>query len=543
VSYPRLLVFSLLCVWQIAIHANGQTNGSAQQSVQLTNSRTAGGTFFGKIPDPKRTHHYYIAAESDLWDYAPEGQDVICGEPLRSPLNENRKAVKYRYFAYTDATFSARVKSEPSLGILGPILRGVVGDYLVVTFLNRTSLRLSMHPHGVKYDKESEGAFYLPNSGAGAAVAPGESFTYVWFLDENSGPLPSEPSSKAWLYHSHVQGDQEVNQGLIGAIIVTDSARARSDGTPKDVDRELATLFIIFNENPDAAREKEAAEHGGSTKPGRSWAELQQLVEQGERYSINGRVFGNLTGLEMNEGERVRWYLFALGSEQDLHSAHWHGLRVLEEGSRRTDVVELMPGSMKVADFTADNPGTWLFHCHVAEHMKQGMFARMVVHPRTATAEKRAPAPGFLGMAQNLASLQIRSAEQIPASSNQMAELKLTGTVTVYEAFSVFGQPIGIQVGKKSATLTPDERGVANSKDATFRVLSEHKYGVVYGGLLDFEISLRGPDWLGEIKRAAGAQSGSSGPILVPIGVMVGNVRHSTAIPLEQILKADLSRQ
>jgi manganese oxidase len=507
-----------------------------------TSSHNAGGTFFGKIPDPKRTHHYYIAAESELWDYAPEGRDVICGEPLRSPLNENRKAVKFRYFAYTDSTFSAKVKSEPSLGILGPILRGVVGDYLVVTFLNRTSMRLSMHPHGVKYDKESEGAFYLPNPGPGGAVAPGESFTYVWFLDENSGPLPSEPSSKAWLYHSHVQGDQEVNHGLIGAIIVTDPGRARSDGTPKDVDRELATLFMIFNENPDAAREKEAAEHGGSTMPKRSWAELQQLVEQGDRYSINGRVFGNLSGLEMNEGERVRWYLFALGSEQDLHSAHWHGLRVLDEGRRRTDVIELMPGSMKVADFTADNPGTWLFHCHVAEHMKQGMFARMTIHPRATPPEKRAPAPGFLGMAKNLASLQIRTVDRIPAASNQPPQLKLTGAVTVYEAFSVFGQPVRVQIGRKSVTFSPNQKGVANSKEGSFRVLSEHNYGVVYGGMLEFEITLRGGDWLGEIKNTVNAQSNSSSQVAVPIELTVGNVRHSAPIPVEQI-KGDLSGQ
>jgi hypothetical protein len=502
-----------------------------------TNSHPADGTFFGKTPDPKRTHHYYIAAETELWDYAPEGQDVICGEPLRSPLSENRKAVKYRYFAYTDSTFSAKVKAEPSLGILGPVLRGVVGDYLVVTFLNRTDMRLSMHPHGVKYDKESEGAFYLPNPGKGGAVEPGESFTYVWFLDESSGPLASEPSSKAWLYHSHVQGDQEVNHGLIGAIIVTDPVRARSDGTPKDVDRELATLFMIFNENPDAAREKEAAEHGGSTKSKRSWSELQQLVEQGERYSINGRVFGNLPGLEMNEGERVRWYLFALGSEQDLHSAHWHGLRVIDEGRRRTDVIELMPGSMKVADFTADNPGSWLFHCHVAEHMKQGMFARMVVHPRTAPAEKRAPAAAFLGMGENLASLQIRTVEELAGAANQLPQLKLSGTVTVYEAFSVFGQPIRVQLGKKVATLMPDQRGMANGRDATFRVLSENKDGVVYGGVLDFEIVLRGSDWLGEIKNAAGSQ------VPVSMELTVGNVRHSVAIPVDRIVKRDLSQQ
>ena len=42
-------------------------------------------------------------------------------------------------------------------------------------------------------------------------------------------------------------------------------------------------------------------------------------------FSLNGRVFGNLTGLQMNEGERTRWYLFGLGSEKDFHTAHWHG--------------------------------------------------------------------------------------------------------------------------------------------------------------------------------------------------------------------------
>jgi hypothetical protein len=538
VSYPRILLISVLCVWQIGEGAIAETN-SLQQSLQSSNIHNSGGTFFGKVPDPKRTHHYYIAAEPELWDYAPEGQDVICGEPLRSPLRENRKAVKYRYIAYTDGTFTAKVKSDASLGILGPVLRGVVGDYLAVTFLNRTSFRLSMHPHGVKYDKESEGAFYLPSPGPGAAVPPGSSFTYVWFLDQSSGPLLSEPSSKAWLYHSHVQADQEINQGLIGMIVVTDPRRARPNGTPSDVDRELATLFMIFNENPEAAKEKELAEHGGGKTPTKSWAELQQLVEQGSRFSINGRVFGNLDGLEMNEGERVRWYLFALGSEQDFHTAHWHGLRVLEEGRRMTDVIELMPGSMKVADFKADNPGTWLFHCHVAEHMMQGMFARMTVHPVGTTTGKRAPTPGFLGMAQSLNSLQIRSVEESAANPNYPVELKLTGSVTVYEAFSVFAQPIRAQLGAKSVTFTPNQQGVANSKEVSFRVLSEHNYGVVYGGVMEFEIVLRGAAWLAEVKKLASAQSGISPETSAPFELQVGEVRHSTGIPLDHLAKSD----
>jgi len=42
-------------------------------------------------------------------------------------------------------------------------------------------------------------------------------------------------------------------------------------------------------------------------------------------------------------------------------------------GWHRTDVVELLLGSMVTADMRADNPGTWMIHCHVADHMEAGM--------------------------------------------------------------------------------------------------------------------------------------------------------------------------
>ena len=168
-----------------------------------------GGKFFGQPPDAAKTRRHFIAAEPELWDYAPEGRDVICGKPLPPPVLNARRGGKIRYVEYTDETFSARMMSSARLGILGPVLRGVVGETLAVTFLNRTSRPLSMHPHGVKYDKDSEGAYYQPRPGLGAAVGPGAKFTYVWKLDESSGPLPGEPSSKAWLYHSHVNGDEE----------------------------------------------------------------------------------------------------------------------------------------------------------------------------------------------------------------------------------------------------------------------------------------------------------------------------------------------
>jgi hypothetical protein len=280
-----------------------------------------------------------------------------------------------------------------------------------------------MHPHGVKYDKDSEGSYYADNRqlkvleaksrdvrstpGLGAAVGQNARFTYVWYLDEDSGPLPTEPSSKAWLYHSHVGGEGEVNLGLEGFIIVTDPKRAKPDGTPVDVDREMPALFLIFNEGQ---LDPEALEHLGASGGNQSLnavvgglgavnsQNVGAIKEENERHTINGYIYGNLPGLEMNEGERVRWYLLGLGSENDLHSAHWHGLRVIEAGRQRTDTVELLPASMKVADMVVDNPGAWLFHCHVADHMANGMFALVTVHPKDKQGARRGLGPAFLGL-------------------------------------------------------------------------------------------------------------------------------------------------
>src|SRR5688572_13442461 len=166
-----------------------------------------------------------------------------------------------------------------------------------------------MHPHGVKYDKDSEGSHDQPRPGLGAAVGPGAKFTYVWQLDAESAPMPTEPSTKGWLYHSHVNGDEEANLGLIGFIVVADPARARADATPTDIDREHAALFMMFDESGLGEAEREAAEYASlstnNAVPVKPWWQTQEQLEQGVRASINGFIFGNTPGLEMNEGERV----------------------------------------------------------------------------------------------------------------------------------------------------------------------------------------------------------------------------------------------
>jgi manganese oxidase len=39
-------------------------------------------------------------------------------------------------------------------------------------------------------------------------------------------------------------------------------------------------------------------------------------------------------------------------------------------------VVSLLPASMVVADMVPDDPGIWLFHCHVNDHLTAGMIGR-----------------------------------------------------------------------------------------------------------------------------------------------------------------------
>jgi FtsP/CotA-like multicopper oxidase with cupredoxin domain len=128
---------------------------------------------------------------------------------------------------------------------------------------------------------------------------------------------------------------------------------------PTDVDREFVTFWMIFNEN-------------GPTSPARD-------EEMNLKHSINGLFFGNLRGLTMAKGDRVRWYVTALGSESDLHTPHWHGAKLQLDARSYLDVVELLPGSMKVADMIARNPGVWMLHCHVNDHMTAGMYTTYTI--------------------------------------------------------------------------------------------------------------------------------------------------------------------
>ena len=364
-------------------------------------------------PPAGRVRTYYVAADEVDWDYAPAGKDQVTGKEfspiaglwtMKAPEQLGPVYKKALFREYTDNSFKTlkpRPREWEHLGFLGPLLRAEVGDTIRVTLKNNTRRPVSLHPHGVFYKKSSEGAPY--NDGAAASdsaddgVAPGGEYTYEWPVPERAGPTEHEGSTSFWMYHSHVSEEEDVNTGLIGPMIVTARGKAKADGSPADVDRELIVAFAeidenmswLFDETIDAhgsnpANMKKKYGHADAGHPHVPCNFLEPFCLSNFKESLNGYLFGNGPGLTIRVGDRVRWYLMGT-TNFEIHAPHWHGNTVVIN-HMRTDVASLVTMGMAVADMVADNPGTWLFHCHVITHLSAGMQTRYTVEaaqPRT----------------------------------------------------------------------------------------------------------------------------------------------------------------
>lgn len=351
---------------------------------------------------------YYVAADEVEWDYAPGGVNKMMGMKFdgyskvfveRGPHRIGSIYRKALYREYTDETF-AHLKPRPpeweSSGILGPILRAEVGDTIRVVFKNNATRPYSMHPHGVFYKKDSEGALYEDGTSGSDkvddAVPPGKTHVYTWEVPERAGPGPNDPSSIVWLYHSHAYEMRDVDSGLVGAIIISRRGAADAAGKPKDVDREFVCLFMLFDENQSWYLDYNIQTYTSDPK-GVNKGEFIPVDADGNlapagtgfsvangKFAINGYIYGTGPTMTMKKGERVRWYLVGLGEGFSFHTPHWHGNVVLQDG-KRTDVVSLMQAQMVTVDMVPDDPGTWMFHCHLDDHMEAGMMAFYKVEP------------------------------------------------------------------------------------------------------------------------------------------------------------------
>uniref|UniRef100_A0A4W3I8S3 Ceruloplasmin n=1 Tax=Callorhinchus milii TaxID=7868 RepID=A0A4W3I8S3_CALMI len=345
------------------------------------------------------TKTYYIAAVEIEWDYSPsrtwelemyhsseESPGTIYVVRGNTTIGSRYKKVVYR--EYTDQTFTKqkiRPAGEEHLEIQGPLLHAKVSDRIKIVFKNLATRPYSIHANGVKTNSQE--------------VKPTLPETYIWEIPERSGPSPGDSCCISWAYYSQVDQVKDLFSGLIGTLVI---CRKSFLGLSKTHDlREFALLFMVFDENESWYLDHNIQTYCG--QPRLVNTEDEDFIESNKMHAINGKLYGNLHGLEMVEGERAFWYLIGMGNEVDIHTAHFHGhsFDYKMKETYRGDVFDLFPGTFQTLEMYPQHIGTWLLHCHVVDHIEGGMETTYTVHKKPEVggrvAEGSLPMMGRVG--------------------------------------------------------------------------------------------------------------------------------------------------
>lgn len=260
-------------------------------------------------------------------------------------------------------------------------LDALVGKLPVVS---ETSL-LGIHVHGVHYDISDDASYHRVNMAENSAAACGQTVTYDW--------VAALGTAGAWPYHDHTFTINEIGSeelGLFGTIIVnSESGRANGlvsttgdvqDVSVDDIDKEFV-LWMVSSEVLGtrifygSEIDYSVADYSGSE----GWRETALWTNP---------------NLVTEEGNIYRIHVMGLGDE--IHAFHMHGHRWTEDIHEAADVEDIIDVK-EIAPLqrhtllikASDNAGAdtttgvegWMYHCHVASHMKDGMSGMMMVVP------------------------------------------------------------------------------------------------------------------------------------------------------------------
>lgn len=285
-----------------------------------------------------KVREYWIEARDVLWDIVPTRprRDQWHGRAVAGPS-------VYRAFVYQQMTSGFAGTLAPPR-IPGPTLTAEVGDTIVVHFRNgldgKATQAVTMHPHGVRYNPEYDGVFLGDFTRAGGFVDSGEEFTYTWEATPDSVGV--------WPYHDHGPNHTlNTFRGMFGALII----RERGARAP-DVE-EVLFLHSLAPPVTGLSRQFQA---------------------------INGRAFaGNTPTINARVGQDVAMHV--MGMDNNFHDFHIHGHRWRDAAGALTDTPSVGPNETTTVRFVEDNPGRWLYHCHVFTHQDGGMAGWYLVLP------------------------------------------------------------------------------------------------------------------------------------------------------------------
>ncbi len=216
----------------------------------------------------------------------------------------------------------------------GPTIHVRQGDRVRVVLTNELPAPTTIHFHGMTVDPDMDGVPGMSQN----AVQPGQSFVYEF--------TASDPGT--YIYHTHYDDLNQIDRGLYGAVVV-DEARPH-----ERYDRDY--LMILS-----------------------SW----RIMSDAENYfSINGKSYPLTKPYLVRKGDRVRIREINI-SGTEFHTMHLHGHRfqvvaidgqTVAAGNRQSMVtLTIGPGETRDIAFDANaKPGTWMFHCHVLDHLMNG---------------------------------------------------------------------------------------------------------------------------------------------------------------------------
>jgi FtsP/CotA-like multicopper oxidase with cupredoxin domain len=110
--------------------------------------------------------------------------------------------------------------------------------------------------------------------------------------------------------------------------------------------------------------------------------DMREMMQSGKVWFINGQAHLGHVHEPMLTLRRGRSYVLAMRNETAWwHPMHLHGhaFRVMSRNGKPTahrewqDTVLVAPRENVEIAFVADNPGDWMFHCHILEHQESGM--------------------------------------------------------------------------------------------------------------------------------------------------------------------------
>ncbi|WP_028986901.1 multicopper oxidase family protein [Thermicanus aegyptius] len=230
----------------------------------------------------------------------------------------------------------------------GPEIRVTEGDLVRVTVKNNLKEETSIHWHGLHVPNSMDGVPPFTQQG----IKPGESFTYE-FTANHAG---------TFMYHSHLNSVEQIDKGLYGAFIIDPQNPEKQPTFDQDITWVLSG-WIVNN----------MGDMNGSD------GNMAQGMNMNYNYwTINGKAFPDTKPITVKTGEKVRMRLINISNLAHPMHLHGHDFRVIAEDGhplsspRVLNTLDVAPGKTYEIEFIADNPGTWVFHCHELHHTMNG---------------------------------------------------------------------------------------------------------------------------------------------------------------------------